>query len=97
VEIPNINYLVNSGLSSTERDDKDRIPRQVLAGIQILVSVPEYVDVKGSEVSLSIRLRSKNLCEEECNRLQLTATGLDIVQYEQFRCVFRDPLCDFGT
>jgi hypothetical protein len=80
------------------RDDKDRIPRHVLGGIQILVSVPEYVDVKGKEVSLSIRLRSKNLCEEECNKVQLTATCLDIVQYEEFRYVLRrDPLCNFGT
>jgi len=89
VEVPKINYLVNSSLSGTK--DDNRIPAEVLASIQVLVSVPEYVDLKGKEVPLSIRLRTKNLCEEECNKVQLTATSLDITQHEEFRCVYRDP------
>jgi hypothetical protein len=91
VEVPKINYLVNSSLSGTRRMTRVEYPAEVLGSIQVLVSVPEYVDLKGKEVPLSIRLRTKNLCEEECNKVQLTATSLDITQHEEFRCVFRDP------
>jgi hypothetical protein len=92
MEVPKINYLVNSSFSGTKKD-KNRIPAEVLSSIQVLVSVPEYVDLKGQEVPLSIRLRTKNLCEEECNKVQLTATSLDITQDEEFRSVFCMPLC----
>ena len=88
--MPKLNYLVNSRFSDAGKDVQCGIPPHVLDTIQILVSVPEYIDVKGKEASLTIRLRTKNLCEEECKKVQLTATSLDIIQHEQFRCVRHD-------
>lgn len=88
--MPKFNYLVNSRFSDAGKDVQCGIPPHVLDAIQILVSLPEYIDVKGKEAPLVIRLRTKNLCEEECKKVQLTATSLDIIQYEQFRCVRRN-------
>lgn len=96
MDVPMINYLMNSSLSGM-KDAKNRFPPNVLSNIQILVSVPEYVDVKGKEFPLSIRLRTKSLCEEECNKIQLTTTSADITQCEQFRCVLREALCHFDS
>lgn len=78
------NYLVSSTLSGMKRD-KQKIPADVLSSIQVLVSVPGYIDVNDKDVSMAIRLRTKDLPEEECVRLQLTDVSLDLVQTEQYR------------
>lgn len=89
-EIPEptvLNYLVNSTATAVSKDSKGkaRIPPDVLAQIQVLASVPEYVDVNDSALALTLRLRSKDLCEEECKKLQITEVDIDIIQHEKCR------------
>jgi len=89
-DMPIVNYLVNSTANSTrEQLGKERIPNEVLSKIQVLASVPEHVDVKESALPLTIRLRSKDLAEEHCKRIQVTELGLDLLQQEKCRYVFR--------
>lgn len=85
-EVPILNYLVNSTPSySTEQVDDDRIPADVLSKIQVLASVPEFVDVKGDVLPLTLRLRTKDLSEEHCKRIQVTDVQVDILQQEKCR------------
>ena len=87
LEIPMINYLVHSTPSGTKKEACDRVQPTVLSSIQVLVSLPEYVDVESGEVPVALRLRTKDLREEDCAKLQLTDISLDILQSEQFRSV----------
>ncbi|TEB26566.1 hypothetical protein FA13DRAFT_1019838 [Coprinellus micaceus] len=83
-----INYLVNSHLSAEKPDSsKKRIPTEVLSKIQVLASIPEFVDVKGSSIPITVRLRTKGLESNECKRLQVTEIGINIIQQE--RCRYR--------
>ncbi|KDR73572.1 hypothetical protein GALMADRAFT_72170 [Galerina marginata CBS 339.88] len=86
--ISNLNYLVNSTPSSSDQPlDKERIPLEVLSKIQVLASVPEYVDVNDNLLPLTLRLRTKDLCEQDCKKLQVTNVAVDI--YQQEKCRYR--------
>lgn len=81
-----INYLVDShDSSSASVSSKPSVPAEVLDKIQLLVSVPEYTNVKGGTLSLILRLRTKDLCQEDCKRLQVTDVAVDILQREKCR------------
>lgn len=81
-----INYLVDSHDSTfASVSSKPGVPVEVLNKIQLLVSVPEYTNVKGSTLPLTLRLRTKDLCEEDCKRLQVTEVAVDILQREKCR------------
>ena len=83
-----INYLVNSHFSAEKADSsKKRIPTEVLSKIQVLSSVPEFVDVKDNSIPITVRLRTKGLESDECKRLQVTEIGINIIQQERCRYV----------
>jgi len=86
-----LNYLVNSTPTapSNREADKDWIPLAVLSKIQVLASVPEYLDVNSNVLPLTLRLRTKGLDEEECKKLQVTEVEIDIVQQEKCLWVFQ--------
>lgn len=91
---PNIlNYLVNSTATTppSEARDKPRIPSDVLSKIQVLASVPEYIDIRESAMPLTLRLRTKDLCEDECKKLQVTEVVIDVIQQEKCRYVLSLP------
>lgn len=81
-----INYFVDSHDSTSDSvSTKPKVPAEVLNKIQLLVSVPEYTNVKGSTLPLTLRLRTKDLCQEDCKRLQITDVAVDILQREKCR------------
>lgn len=81
-----INYLVDShDLIPVSVSSKPRVPVQVLNKIQVLASVPEYIDVEGRSLPLTLRLRTKDLCEQDCKRLQVTEVIIDVLQREKWR------------
>ena len=81
-----LNYLVDSyDPTSASGSSKPRVPAEVLNKIHLLVSVPEYTNVKGSTLPLTLRLRTKDLCQEDCKRLQVTDVAVDILQREKCR------------
>jgi hypothetical protein len=90
-ELSILNFLVNSTPTalSKQEADHDRIPLGVLSKIQVLASVPEYLDVNDNVLPLTLRLRTKGLDEEECEKLQVTAVEVDIVQQEKYRYVIQ--------
>jgi hypothetical protein len=81
-----INYLVDSHYStSTSVSSKPRVPVEVINKIKLLVSVPEYTNVKDCTLPLTLRLRTKDLCEEDCKRLKVTEVAVNILQREKCR------------
>lgn len=88
-----LTYLVNSPVAAYPDADKPRIPEEILSKIQVLASVPDYVDVDGDNFPLVIRMRTKDLESSECRRIQVTSVGANIIQREKCRCVFRSIYC----
>ena len=84
-----LNFLVNSTPTTPSKQaaDQDRIPLGVLCKIQVLASVPEYLDVDENALPLTLRLRTKGLDEEECKKLQVTEVEVDIIQQEKCQYV----------
>ena len=87
----NLNYSVDSTLSTQSKPDgdKERIPLGVLSKIRVLASVPEYLDVEDNALPLTMRLRTQDLAEDECKKLQVTEVKVDIVQKEKCWYVIR--------
>ncbi|KAF8163527.1 hypothetical protein B0H34DRAFT_795232 [Crassisporium funariophilum] len=81
-----LNFLVNSNASSSLNEkEKRRMPVDILNKIQVLTSVPEYVDVNDTSMPLTLRMRTKDMSEEDCKKLQVTDVSVDIVQDEKCR------------
>jgi uncharacterized protein (DUF2384 family) len=81
-----INYLIDShDTISALVSSKPRVPAEVLNKIQLLVSVPEHTNVKGRTLPLTLRLRTKDLGQDDCKRLQITDVAVDILQREKCR------------
>ncbi|KAF8891216.1 hypothetical protein BD779DRAFT_1610576 [Infundibulicybe gibba] len=85
---PVVTYFVNSPTPSERTPcGKQRIPSEVLSKIQVLASVPEYINVDEDVVPITLRLRTKDLEESECKRLQISAFGVDVIQQEKCRAI----------
>ncbi|KAF9014043.1 hypothetical protein BDQ17DRAFT_1270182 [Cyathus striatus] len=84
------NYLVSAKGSSTP----DGIPADILSKIQVLASVPEYVDIEDNCTSITLRLRTKDMNQEDCKRIQVTDVSVDLLQREKFR---RRPATAYTT
>ena len=61
------------------------IPRHILSKIQMVTSVPEYSSLHDSSVPFSIRLRTSELEDAECKRLQIMGFAVDVEQTEKYR------------
>ncbi|THU82875.1 hypothetical protein K435DRAFT_438930 [Dendrothele bispora CBS 962.96] len=77
-------YVCPKSLQSGE-PGPSRIPLDVLSKVQVLVSVPEFINVKDKSLTLTLRLRTKDLSQEECQRLQLGGFKVDIVEKDKCR------------
>lgn len=84
-----INYLVNNPATSAKGDNiKKRVPPEVLAKVQTILSVPEYVDMNEKKMDATLRLRSDGFEQEECERFQLMDISLSLVQIEKCRYAY---------
>ncbi|CAK5277338.1 unnamed protein product [Mycena citricolor] len=81
-----INYLLNSP-SAPSNNQELTIPASVLSKIQLLASVPKYVDLSTNRLPFTLRLRTKDLEDEHCRRLRLTKFTVNVVQEERCRRV----------
>ncbi|TFK42358.1 hypothetical protein BDQ12DRAFT_271601 [Crucibulum laeve] len=82
---PMINFLVNCHASSSKSEGNKVIPPEVLTKIQVLASVPEYVNLEDESVPLTLRMRTKDMDEEHCKRIQISEIKVDITQKEKCR------------
>ncbi|KAJ3989187.1 hypothetical protein F5890DRAFT_1401539 [Lentinula detonsa] len=83
---PLITYLLSGDKVTTSSTDMAKsIPADVLSKIRILASVPEYLNIEVNRATLTLRLRTKDLPEEECQRLQLIGFRVDILQKDKCR------------
>jgi hypothetical protein len=69
-----------------------RIPPQILSKIKVLISAPEYINMEGGSLPVTLRLRTKDLEESECKRLQVTTFSVDVIQIEKWRCAVSSSL-----
>ncbi|KAF8643826.1 hypothetical protein AX16_008844 [Volvariella volvacea WC 439] len=83
INIPAVTYLVNC--PKKVAPEGPHIPPDVLSKVQVLASVPEYVRLTDDTISLILRLRTKDLDEAECKKLQVVSFSVDIFQRERFR------------
>ncbi|KAJ6525678.1 hypothetical protein B0H19DRAFT_1084785 [Mycena capillaripes] len=79
-----VNYLLSAPKPSNKTKD---IPSDIFSKIQVLASVPEHVDVCEDNVPFTLRLRTKDLEDGDCERLQVTSFTVDVVQEEICRRV----------
>ncbi|KAJ6502306.1 hypothetical protein C8R45DRAFT_1209892 [Mycena sanguinolenta] len=77
--------LVNFLLSPPNKPSETTIPTDVLSKIQVLASVPTHVDVCDDRFPFTLRLRTKDLEDAHCKRLNVTNFTLDVVQAETCR------------
>ncbi|GLB34740.1 hypothetical protein LshimejAT787_0203050 [Lyophyllum shimeji] len=80
-----VTYLVNASVAPRPGSDLSRFPAEVLSKLQVLASVPEYVDMERNELPLVLRMRTKDLEAEECKRIQVTSVSANVVQMERYR------------
>ncbi|KAF7323121.1 hypothetical protein HMN09_00092300 [Mycena chlorophos] len=82
---PMINYLLTPPPQNIPAANS--VPAHVLSKIQVLGSVPKHVDVCANRLPFTLRLRTKDLPEAECQRLRVTKFTIDVVQEERCRRV----------
>lgn len=82
-----INYQVNSPSISAKgvEKGKKRIPPDVLEKIQVVLSVPEIVDMSEKKVVVTLRMKSNGLDREERQRIRLLDVSLTLNQIEKCR------------
>lgn len=85
--IGTINYLVNNpNISAKDGENgKRRIPPEVLAKIQAILSVPEFVDMGEKNMTVTLKMRTNGLEREECERIRVLDVVLSLRQVEKCR------------
>ncbi|KAG6898640.1 hypothetical protein C0993_005407 [Termitomyces sp. T159_Od127] len=77
---PRVTYLVKAKCSKDTR-----FPVDVFSTLQVLATVPEYIDIENHVFPLTIRMRTKGLSADECKRIQVNSVSVDVVQKERYR------------
>ena len=80
-----LTYLVNSPATDKSATSALRFPAEVLSKIQVLASVPDYVDMKSDHLPVVVRMRTKDLEAAECRKIQVTSIATDVIQREKCR------------
>ncbi|KAF8077737.1 hypothetical protein FPV67DRAFT_10466 [Lyophyllum atratum] len=80
-----VTYLVNTKVSTAPDSKRPLFPADVLSKVQVLASVPEFIDMERHELPLVIRMRTKDLAAEECKRIQVTSVSANVIQKERYR------------
>jgi hypothetical protein len=67
---------------------KSSIPPEVLDKVQVIVTKPEFADLRADVIAVTLRMRTNGLEAKECKRLQVKEVTADIVQKEKYSFVF---------
>ena len=88
--IPNSTFYINPQVQPPEDSSEPTpfIPVDVWSKVQILVSVPEYVDMKSDSLPFTLRMRTKGMSEEDRKRMQFTGFTINVVQKEKCRYAY---------
>ncbi|KAJ7709662.1 hypothetical protein B0H17DRAFT_1173820 [Mycena rosella] len=90
-----INYLLSPPPQPAKKDL--HIPSEILSKIQVLASVSKYVDVCEGHLPFILRLRTKDLEDADCKRLQVSSFKVDVVQEEKCRRIFETQFSEFES
>jgi hypothetical protein len=67
--------------------DATYIPLEVLSGVKVLASIPEYASLDSTPIPFALRLRTEDLDGSECKRLQIIDFTVELEQLEHYRLV----------
>jgi hypothetical protein len=85
---PMLNYMVDAKAENENAmRDPTLVPLDVLSKIKVLVSIPEHVSMDDSSIPFVLRLRTMDLDDSECKRLQITGFSVELEQSEHYRLV----------
>jgi hypothetical protein len=70
---------------------KSSIPSEILEKVQVIVTKPDFADLRADLIAVTLRMRTNGLEAEECKRLQVTEITADIVQKEKYALVYFSP------
>jgi hypothetical protein len=82
-----VNFQVkNPSISAVGLEEgKQRIPSDVLEKIQVVLSLPEVIDMSKKKVDVTLRMRSNGLNEDERKRIRILDVNLSLRQHEKCR------------
>jgi hypothetical protein len=80
-----LTYLVSSPVTDKPVSGGPQFPVEVLSKIQVLASVPDFVDVESDCFPVVVRMRTKDLEGIECQKIQATSIATNIIQLEKSR------------
>ncbi|KAG7092725.1 hypothetical protein E1B28_009054 [Marasmius oreades] len=78
-------FYIKPDVQPPDENAKVFIPLDVWSKLQILVSIPEYTDIKSHELPFTLRLRTKNMKVEDRKRIQLLGFSVNVYQKEKCR------------
>lgn len=82
-----ISYVIKSK-SIKPQGGSTRIPDNVIQALNIVATVPSFIDVKSHQLETALRLRTEGLDSELCQRLRLNGFSVDVIQGDKCRYVF---------
>jgi len=71
-------------------DNPHPIPSDLVSKVELMASVPEYIDVDALEDKFlfTLSLRTSSLSESQAAKLHVSQLSLDLQQVDQYSCVF---------
>jgi hypothetical protein len=64
------------------------IPDNIIKALNIVATVPSFIDIKSQQFETALRLRTEGLDSELCQRLRLNGFSVDVIQGDKCRYVF---------
>jgi hypothetical protein len=80
-----LTYLMNPAVNEKPASDKLQFPPEVFSKIQVLATVPDYVDVESDHFPVIVRMRTKDLPAADCRKIQVTSIATNLIQREKCR------------
>lgn len=80
-----LTYMINPAVTAKPASVKLQFPPEVFSKIQVLASVPDYVDVESDHFPVIVRMRTKDLPAADCRKIQVTSIATNLIQREKCR------------
>jgi hypothetical protein len=69
-------------------DDPNPIPVHIVSKVELLASVPEYINLEDEKFPFAISLRASSLSESEAAKLHISHMSLELQQVDEYTYVF---------
>ncbi|THH27051.1 hypothetical protein EUX98_g7137 [Antrodiella citrinella] len=82
---PTTNYNVCAEPDPHDENDTAHIPPHILSGLRIVCSLPGHMGTEEDSLPFTLRLRTAELSESDCQRLRVAEFAVDVEQAERYR------------